>query len=62
MYGSDANADGIINADDMNDNWNTEAGTAGYLSGDIYFDGQSDNKDKNDIWIENCGISSVVPD
>ncbi len=62
MYGGDANADGIINADDMNDNWNTEAGTAGYLSGDIYFDGQSDNKDKNDIWIENCGISSVVPD
>ncbi len=61
MYGGDANADGTIDINDGIDNWNQEVGQAGYLSSDADLNGQSDNKDKNDIWLGNTGISTTVP-
>ncbi len=60
IYGGDANADGVINTDDGTI-WQGEAGTTGYLKSDITLDGQSDNKDKNDVWISNIGAESKVP-
>ena len=61
MYGGDANGDGIINIDDGTQEWYPQAGTAGYLSSDVTLDGQSDNKDKNDIWVDNLTKQCQVP-
>ncbi|MFU8844460.1 MAG: hypothetical protein ACNA7V_11710, partial [Bacteroidales bacterium] len=62
MVSGDANADGIIDADDMVLSWNDESGKAGYLQSDINLDGQSNNLDKNDYWLQNLGKFSQVPD
>ncbi len=62
MYGGDANADGIIDIDDATQEWYPQAGTRGYLSSDVTFDGQSDNKDKNDIWLDNKTKQCQVPE
>ncbi|RLD54611.1 MAG: hypothetical protein DRJ05_14310, partial [Bacteroidetes bacterium] len=60
LFGGDMNADGNINVDDKTI-WVNEAGTVGYLKSDVTFDGQSGNKDKNDIWVPNNGTDSQVP-
>ena len=60
MYAGDANGNGTIGSDDAAI-WQAETGSAGYLSSDANLDGQSDNKDKNDIWVDNFGTSSAVP-
>ena len=60
MFGGDMNADGNINTTDKTIFVN-EVGTAGYLKSDITMDGQSDNKDKNDIWVPNNGVNSQIP-
>jgi hypothetical protein len=62
MYGGDANADNTIDDSDKTDSWSFEAGLKGYLSSDLDMDGQSNNIDKNRIWIENKGVSSQVPE
>jgi len=62
MYGGDANADGIINADDGIQVWQNEAGTSGYLQSDVNLDSQSNNIDKNDIWYHNKDEECQVPD
>jgi hypothetical protein len=61
IYGGDANADGTL---DLNDKlvWNYEAGTSGYLNSDASLDGQSDNKDKDDIWLPNNETNTQVPE
>jgi hypothetical protein len=61
LYGGDADADGEIGTGDATI-WKSEAGTAGYLKTDVTFDGQSDNNDKNDIWVPNNGVNSHIPD
>ena len=61
MMGGDANADGHIDNNDAG-LWHNEAGSNGYLKSDISLDGQSGNKDKNDVWVPNNGVSSSVPD
>jgi hypothetical protein len=61
MYAGNANGYGSINLDDATV-WYSDAGSSGYLPGDANFDGQSDNKDKNDIWVDNNGTASTVPD
>ncbi len=61
LYGGDADADGEIGTGDATI-WSSEAGTAGYLKTDVTFDGQSDNNDKNDIWVPNNGVNSHIPD
>jgi len=60
LYGGDANADGEIGTVDATI-WHNEVGTAGYLKTDVTFDGQSDNRDKNDIFVPNNGVNSHIP-
>ncbi len=61
LYGGDADADGEIGTNDAA-LWYDETGTSGYLKTDVTFDGQSDNKDKNDVWVPNNGVQSHIPD
>jgi len=61
MYGGDSDANGTVENLDIDTNWSSETGNAGYLSSDLDLDGQSNNKDKNDIWIINNGISVQIP-
>ena len=62
LIAADANADGLINADDRIGSWMVQAGLAGYLSADFNLDNQVNNPDKNSLWIENSGYSSGVPE
>lgn len=61
MAGGDANGDGVVNATDKA-LWSANAGTDGYKSPDFNMDGQVNNPDKNDSFIENGSLSSQVPD
>jgi hypothetical protein len=55
----DANMD--INISDKT-NWMMQAGLQGYLNSDFNLDGNVDNKDKDDSWIQNDGFNGQVPD
>lgn len=61
MAGGDANGDGDIDAADKT-LWTGDAGTKAYKGSDFDLDTQIDNKDKNDVMIENTSISSQVPE
>ena len=61
MATGDVNADGIIDINDKADGWSTEAGSQGYLGGDLNFNKQSNNVDKNDFWVPNENTNSQVP-
>ena len=61
MFSGDANADGDVNLPDKN-SWSDQVGTQGYFASDFDMDSQVNNTDKNDIWIENNGNSSQIPD
>ena len=61
MYGGDANGDGVINDDDGTQSWYLQVGNSGYLSSDGNLDTQSDNRDKNDVWLINYNVSTQVP-
>ncbi len=61
MYGGDANADNIVDDLDKSVSWLNEVGLSGYLPSDLDLDGQSNNIDKNDVWLPNEGTSSQVP-
>ena len=61
LWGGDAYADGVVNDLDKTVSWQTYAGTTGYLSSDINLDGQSDNQDKNQVWLPNWGKSVQIP-
>ncbi|MCD4696977.1 MAG: hypothetical protein K8S16_12140 [Bacteroidales bacterium] len=60
MVGGDANADGVVNAFDKSDVWDSNSGKSGYLPDDFSLDSQSNNIDKNDIWLPNTGIGSQI--
>jgi hypothetical protein len=62
MIGGDGNSDGLIDINDKDPLWNTQAGTNGYLPGDYNLDGEANNQDKDDIWVPNEGKSSQVPE
>jgi hypothetical protein len=61
MIAGDSDASGIINLNDKNQNWKTESGHAGYLSGDFNFNGEIDNTDKNEYLIINYLNFSDIP-
>ncbi len=61
LYSGDGNCDGHINETDL-PLWKTEAGKAGYNLMDYNFDGQVDNVDKDDLWLENIGTDCQVPE
>lgn len=61
MYGGDADASGTVDMDDLDLNWDNNAGTQGYQGSDLNMNGQSNNPDKNDVWEPNQNIESQVP-
>jgi hypothetical protein len=62
IYAGDADANGIIESSDKTIFWLNEAGEADYLNSDFNLDGQIDNPDKNDSWLDNLGKECLVPD
>jgi hypothetical protein len=60
MYGGDGNSDGIIDTDDKLE-WTQNAGASGYFLPDSSLDGQVSNEDKDEVWIENVGEETSVP-
>ncbi len=62
MMGGDGVSDGIITTTDKSPLWNIQSGKKGYLESDYNLDTQSNNKDKNNIWIPNLGSGSQIPD
>ncbi len=62
MIGGDSNGDGVVNTEDMDNNWNTHSGKQGYYGSDLNADSQVDNKDKNDLWLPNAGLQTSVPE
>ncbi len=62
MIAGDADASNLIDNDDKDLNWMSEAGISGYLSGDLNLDKQVNNQDKNDYWLPNEGKGSMVPE
>lgn len=61
MISGDGNADGIVNLTDKSQVWDIQAGDAGYKEGDYSLDIQVNNKDKNDLLLENLNSSTQVP-
>jgi hypothetical protein len=62
MIAGDANCDGGVTALDLSAGWDMDAGKSGYQQCDFNFDGQVDNKDKDDYWLPNDGRSCQVPE
>jgi hypothetical protein len=61
MSADNANADGNIDSDDKND-WRIEAGKHDYLNADMNMDGQINNLDINEFWINHIFFSCQVPE
>jgi len=61
LYSGDFNGNGIVDNDDLL-LWKSEAGSRGYIPGDGLLDIQNNNKDKNEIWIPNTGVSVKIPE
>lgn len=62
LYAGDADKSGSVTSEDMDLLWKNEAGKNGYFDSDVNLDGQADNQDKNDTWLENLNKQSQVPD
>ena len=61
MTAGNANGDGAIDDADKTV-WQGQAGTAGYRSADLNMNGQVTNQDKNELYIQNEGVSSQIPE
>jgi hypothetical protein len=61
MPAGDVNHNGEIDMEDKA-TWMIQAGEQQYFSSDINLDGQVNNKDINDFWINNLNISCQVPE
>jgi len=61
MVVGDINADKTIDATDVDNAWAPDAGDAGYKAGDLNFNGEVNNIDKNDFWFINYNTNSSVP-
>jgi len=46
---------------DESPTWEVTAGTKGYLGTDYNLDSQSNNKDKDNVWVPNIGKGTQVP-
>jgi len=62
MAAGDGTGDGHINIIDKSVTWGADAGKSIYSNGDFNMNGQTDNKDKNDVWRLNFGWSAFVQD
>lgn len=61
MFAGNGDGNDIVDNLDEDPVWESEAGGQGYLNSDYNFDTQSDNKDKDDVWVPNIGKESQVP-
>ncbi len=61
MFGGNGDGSGVIDSNDEDPAWESQAGTKGYLRSDYNFDTHSNNKDKDDIWSPNLGKGDQVP-
>lgn len=61
MICGDANADGDIDNVDKDDVWLPERYSSGYYPGDIDMNGSVLDSDKETLWEDNTGKSSVLP-
>ncbi len=61
MIGGDGDANGTVNTVDKTSFWSILTGKSGYLSSDYNMDGQTNNPDKNDTWLQNINRESQVP-
>ncbi|MCD4788448.1 MAG: PKD domain-containing protein [Bacteroidales bacterium] len=61
MAGGDGDRNGQVGITDKSPLWENEAGIRGYLPSDYNLDSESNNKDKNDVWLPNNGMGSQVP-
>ncbi|MCB0806213.1 MAG: choice-of-anchor J domain-containing protein [Bacteroidales bacterium] len=62
MISGDADANGMVEANDYTSEWGLNSGMAGYLPADLNFDQQVNNVDKDDYWTPNIGMGTNVPD
>jgi len=62
LTGGDGDHNGAIGTTDYSPVWEDEAGQSGYPDSDYNLDMQSDNIDKDEIWMPNIGKSTQVPD
>ena len=62
MASGDANGDGTINIEDVNDTWGIYCGRNGYFPGDFDMNKQINNQDKNRFIISNYNLTSQVPE
>jgi hypothetical protein len=62
MVAADAVADGIIDSIDKINSWMVEAGLSGYHASDMNLDVQTNNVDKNEVFLNNMGKQCQVPD
>jgi len=63
LMSGDINGDQTVDEFDYTDGWIPDAGKAAvYQGNNLLPDGQIDNKDKNDKWDPNFGVSTEVPD
>jgi hypothetical protein len=62
MIAGDANGDGNVFVSDKALIWDNQTGNSGYIESDFDLSGQSDSKDKNDLWLNNEGKTSSIPE
>ena len=61
MISGDGNSDGIVNLNDKYESWLNQSGQSGYKTADFDMGGKVDNRDKNEKWLENINMQSLVP-
>lgn len=61
MYGGDSDGSGTVNSNDIDLNWDNDAGDTGYFGSDLNLDTQVNNPDKNNIWNNNIGMEAQLP-
>ncbi|MCF8369438.1 MAG: hypothetical protein K9G76_10385 [Bacteroidales bacterium] len=61
MFSGNGDGDKFIVIADRDNVWDPQSGTNGYKDGDFNMNGEVDNVDKNDHWVENTGEISQVP-
>lgn len=62
MFAGDADGNGEVHQDDIDNLWTIDTGEQGYYGGDMNMNSQVNNQDKDDIWFENLNEQSLVPD
>jgi uncharacterized protein (TIGR02145 family) len=62
MIGGDCDASNRVFQNDKYTYWRYDAGKSGFYNTDLNFDKQVNNNDINDIWFNNYGINSKIPE